>query len=101
MNRDERQDLSVDCVARNGGVGTIMGCTGYGKTRCGLKMLERIDAKIKAHTFIIVVHNIPVYEMWICITVYIHRHHNVIVYIRDVCRYVYALVVHVYLTMDK
>ena len=45
--------------------------------------------------------HIPVYEMWICITVYIHRHHNVIVYIRDVCRYVYALVVHVYLTMDK
>jgi superfamily II DNA or RNA helicase len=64
MNRDQRQDLSVNRVANNGGSGTIMGCTGYGKTNCAIKMINRINKKIPEHKVIVIVPTSPLQKQW-------------------------------------
>jgi superfamily II DNA or RNA helicase len=64
MNRDERQDLSVDRVARAGGIGTIEGCTGYGKTNCGKKLYKRVLKKIPNASLLVVVPTTTLKNQW-------------------------------------
>lgn len=43
ISRTERQELSLGRFRRALGIGTIHGCTGYGKTRIGIEAKKRMD----------------------------------------------------------
>lgn len=47
INRDDRQYLSVTKWKEAKGIGTIVACTGYGKTRCATMIIDKAFKKLK------------------------------------------------------
>jgi len=54
MNRDERQEICISNWKAAGGKGILELCVGFGKTRCSLKIMQRLIAK-KPNAKIIVI----------------------------------------------
>ena len=55
LTRDERQEESLKKWIKSGGHGTIEACTGYGKTRVGLNIINRILKKYPKTEILVVV----------------------------------------------
>lgn len=42
MNRDDRQKLSCQRWIKAGGAGTLVCCTGFGKSRCAIMIIQSL-----------------------------------------------------------
>lgn len=65
VTRDERQEESVRKWIKAKGRGTIVGCTGYGKTRCATIIIGKLIAKYPSIRVLVVVPNSTLQEQWI------------------------------------
>ena len=65
MTRTERQKISVDKFSKSGGWGSIIGCVGYGKTKCALDAIERINNKKGYSIFVgVIVPTLNLQKQW-------------------------------------
>lgn len=55
MNRDERQEICINNWKAAGGRGILELCVGFGKTRCALKIMQRLVAKKPDAKIIVIV----------------------------------------------
>lgn len=64
MTRDERQDLMISRWKENKGIGTCVGCTGFGKTRVGMKICDLVLQQNQNRSVLIVVPSIHLKNNW-------------------------------------
>ena len=64
MTRDERQRESVKSWINSKGKGTIVGSTGYGKTRCALNAIKALLKKYPQFRILVVVPTEALYNQW-------------------------------------
>lgn len=62
--RDRRQQEIIEKWEENGGVGTIMACTGFGKTRCALMEIEEMARKNENVRVLVVVPTLYLQQQW-------------------------------------
>lgn len=67
VTRDERQAESVQKWLSSKGKGTIVACTGYGKTRVAINCIERVLAKYPTLTVLVVVPTDTLLKQWVSI----------------------------------
>ena len=67
VTRDERQAESVQKWLSSKGKGTIVACTGYGKTRVAIYCIERVLAKYPTLTVLVVVPTDTLLKQWVSI----------------------------------
>ena len=65
MTRTERQQKSVKCWINSNGKGTIVGSTGYGKTRCALTAIKALLKKYPQFRILVVVPTDPLKKQWL------------------------------------
>lgn len=64
MTRDERQNLAIERWKASGCRATCVACTGLGKTRIALKCIDRLSAKNKNMSVVIVVPTRALKKQW-------------------------------------
>ena len=64
VTRDERQEESVKKWIKSKGRGTIVACTGYGKTRCATIIIGKLISKYPSIRVLVVVPNSTLQEQW-------------------------------------
>lgn len=62
--RDRRQQEIIENWEENGGVGTIMACTGFGKTRCALMESEKMSDRDPTLRVLVIVPTIYLQNQW-------------------------------------
>jgi superfamily II DNA or RNA helicase len=65
LTRDERQEESLRKWLQAKGKGTVIACTGYGKTRVAINCFKRILTKYPTFKAIVVVPTDTLKEQWI------------------------------------
>ena len=65
MTRTERQQKSVRYWINSKGKGTIVGSTGYGKTRCALTAIKALLKKYPQFRILVVVPTDPLRKQWL------------------------------------
>ena len=64
VTRDERQEESVKKWIKSKGRGTIVACTGYGKTRVATIIIGKLISKYPSIKVLVVVPNSTLQEQW-------------------------------------
>lgn len=64
-SRDLRQEQCVKAWFKSKGCGTIVGSTGFGKTRCALIIISKILEKYPNKRILIVVPTLTLKEQWL------------------------------------
>lgn len=64
MNRDERQQLSVRRWINSGGKSSIVGCTGYGKTKCAILIIQAFIKRNPNFNTLIIVPTDVLKQQW-------------------------------------
>jgi len=62
--RDRRQQEIIEKWEENGGVGTVMACTGFGKTRCALMEIQKMSDHDPSMGALVVVPTLYLKEQW-------------------------------------
>jgi RNA polymerase primary sigma factor len=62
--RDKRQEEIVENWEENDGVGTIMACTGFGKTRCALMEIKKMAGRDPSIAVLVIVPTIYLQNQW-------------------------------------
>ncbi len=65
MTRTERQQVSVKRWLASKGKGTIVGATGYGKTRCALMAIKALLKKYPQFRILVVVPTDALQKQWL------------------------------------
>lgn len=64
ITRDERQEQCIQRWINNKCLGTLECCTSFGKTRCAIKCIQRLRAKLPEASVLIVVPTELLQKQW-------------------------------------